>query len=134
TDNPTDIYSVNPANSAQYKTDYIFDYCNDAKGDITIEKEPFPDPVPTDNAYATSSNSNEDSKNIQCQHCDYSTFNKINFNEHVRSGKCSYCNSVFSCEGTLRLHIEIHTEDLSFQCSSCEKCFPNENDLVQHQI
>jgi len=46
--------------------------------------------------------------------------------------KCTVCNKRFATKGNLSVHIQMHTEQKSYSCPECEKCYNSSNSLRQH--
>ncbi|NXY11715.1 ZN783 protein, partial [Pteruthius melanotis] len=47
--------------------------------------------------------------------------------------KCPYCKKFLSCSVSLRRHLQTHTRDRPYCCSSCNKCFTRQNHLLRHE-
>ncbi|CAL4090365.1 unnamed protein product, partial [Meganyctiphanes norvegica] len=75
---------------------------------------------------------------FHCQHCDYSTLNKMKFKRHLRTHKekkhqCSHCNQRFLYKSYMLNHQTKHIGDKPFQCTHCNKCFARKSDIVKHE-
>ena len=54
--------------------------------------------------------------------------------ENIRDGwKCKSCGKTTKTKGNMTLHVEIHMDGLSFQCSSCTMIFRSRNHLNVHK-
>lgn len=47
--------------------------------------------------------------------------------------KCPHCKKLLSCSLSLQRHLQTHTQDRPYCCSSCKKCFTRRNHLLRHQ-
>ncbi|NXO61884.1 ZN783 protein, partial [Phainopepla nitens] len=47
--------------------------------------------------------------------------------------KCPYCKKFLSCSVSLQRHLQTHTRDRPYCCSSCNKCFTRSNHLLRHK-
>ncbi|NWW00678.1 ZN783 protein, partial [Machaerirhynchus nigripectus] len=47
--------------------------------------------------------------------------------------KCPHCKKFLSCSMSLRRHLQTHTRDRPYCCSSCNKCFTRRNHLLRHE-
>ncbi|NXB94416.1 ZN783 protein, partial [Vidua chalybeata] len=47
--------------------------------------------------------------------------------------KCPHCKKFLSCSTSLRRHLQTHTRDRPYCCSSCNKCFTRSNHLLRHK-
>ncbi|XP_068862273.1 zinc finger protein 783-like [Aphelocoma coerulescens] len=47
--------------------------------------------------------------------------------------KCPHCKKFLSCSMSLQRHLQTHTRDRPYCCSSCNKCFTRRNHLLRHE-
>ncbi|NXO18898.1 ZN783 protein, partial [Oriolus oriolus] len=47
--------------------------------------------------------------------------------------KCPHCKKFLSCSMSLQRHLQTHTRDRPYCCSSCNKCFTRQNHLLRHE-
>ncbi|NXR84261.1 ZN398 protein, partial [Pycnonotus jocosus] len=47
--------------------------------------------------------------------------------------KCPYCKKFLSCSVSLQRHLQTHTRERPYCCSSCNKCFTRSNHLLRHK-
>ncbi|NXL71967.1 ZN783 protein, partial [Leptocoma aspasia] len=47
--------------------------------------------------------------------------------------KCPHCKKFLSCSVSLQRHLQTHTRDRPYCCSSCNKCFTRSNHLLRHK-
>ncbi|NXD60378.1 ZN783 protein, partial [Corvus moneduloides] len=47
--------------------------------------------------------------------------------------KCPHCKKFLSCSMSLQRHLQTHTQDRPYCCSSCNKCFTRRNHLLRHE-
>ncbi|NWW09432.1 ZN783 protein, partial [Oreocharis arfaki] len=47
--------------------------------------------------------------------------------------KCPHCKKFLSCSVSLQRHLQTHTRDRPYCCSSCNKCFTRRNHLLRHE-
>ncbi|KAL0808808.1 hypothetical protein ABMA28_012486 [Loxostege sticticalis] len=76
---------------------------------------------------------------FQCYMCDYSTYNKVLFEEHVRIHrgikpfKCSYCDYCSASKKNTKKHELIHRPDNPLRCPHCPFIARHQRALVCHQ-
>ena len=76
----------------------------------------------------------------KCPHCDYSSYNRENVTQHIRTHTgekpfiCSYvgCNKRFSTKGNMNQHIKRHIGIKNHKCSICCMAFVCKSDLKRH--
>ncbi|KAL4704481.1 hypothetical protein ACJJTC_007876, partial [Scirpophaga incertulas] len=77
---------------------------------------------------------------FQCTMCDYSTYNKCIFEEHVRIHqgikpfKCRYCPYSSASKKNAKKHELIHRPDNPLRCTQCEFIARHERSLSYHMI
>ncbi|XP_041983710.1 zinc finger protein 600-like isoform X2 [Aricia agestis] len=75
---------------------------------------------------------------FQCYMCDYSTYNKILFEEHVyihkgiKPYKCTFCNHKSVSKKNLKKHELIHRSDNPLKCSQCNYIARHQKGLAYH--
>ncbi|NXS86494.1 ZN783 protein, partial [Erpornis zantholeuca] len=47
--------------------------------------------------------------------------------------KCPHCKKFLSCSMSLQRHLQTHTRDRPYCCSSCNKCFTRHSHLLRHE-
>jgi len=55
-------------------------------------------------------------------------------NDRPKPHKCTMCDKRFSSKRSLSVHIRKHTEQKSYSCPQCEKCYKSYVCLRQHMI
>jgi len=53
-------------------------------------------------------------------------------NDKPKPPKCSECDQMVAKKIYLNVHIRTHTEQNSYSCPQCEKCYNNSNSLTVH--
>ncbi|XP_063835995.1 zinc finger protein 320-like [Ostrinia nubilalis] len=76
---------------------------------------------------------------FQCYMCDYSTYNKVLFEEHIRIHrgikpfKCSYCDYCSASKKNTKKHELIHRPDNPLKCPRCPFIARHQRALVCHR-
>ena len=77
-------------------------------------------------------------KDLKCKFCDYETWSKQMFEEHVRTHTgekpeiCKFCGQGFKQKRTRENHERLHTGEKPFQCNFCSSCFAQRTGLNVH--